>query len=267
MSLRPHILVVEDDFDMCQLIATYLQNAQFNVRTAESGPAMREALLQGPTDLIVMDVMLPGVDGLDLCKELRANPAYAHTPIIMLTARSSTLDRVLGLELGADDYLAKPFEPVELLARIKAVLRRSPPELSPAAAQAAANEASGDETPATYYFGGWQLNTRARQLHSPEGVVISLANSDYQILQLLLSRPHRPISRDELLEHAFGRERAPNDRTVDVCVSRLRGHLESDSRQPRLIRTIRHEGYMYNGELPRTTSLTPSPQPMHPPAS
>lgn len=265
MSLRHHILVVEDDFDMRQLIATFLQNAQFNVTTAENGPAMREALLQGPTDLIVMDLMLPGVDGLDLCKELRGNSSYAHIPIIMLTARNSTLDRVLGLELGADDYLAKPFEPVELLARIKAVLRRSPPELSQAPAHASGQDSSELDIPATYYFEGWQLNTRARQMHSPEGVVISLANSDYQILQLLLSRPHRPISRDELLEHAFGRERAPNDRTVDVCVSRLRGHLESDSRQPRMIRTIRHEGYMYNGELPRASSLTPSPLPMHPP--
>ncbi|THU05465.1 response regulator transcription factor [Lampropedia puyangensis] len=262
MSLRPHILVVEDDFDMSQLIATFLHQAQFNVKTAEHGDAMREALLQGPTDLIVMDLMLPGSDGLDLCKELRAHPTYAKTPIIMLTARGSTLDRVLGLELGADDYLAKPFEPVELLARIKAVLRRSPPEnaLNPSANDALHNES--DDIPATYHFEGWQLNTRARQLHSPEGVVISLANSDYQILQLLLSRPHRPISRDELLEHAFGRERAPNDRTVDVCVSRLRSHLESDSRQPRMIRTIRHEGYMYNGELPRTASLTPTPLPL-----
>lgn len=263
MSLRHHILVVEDDFDMRQLIATFLQNAQFNVRVADNGQTMREALLQGPTDLIVMDLMLPGVDGLDLCKELRSHASYAHIPIIMLTARSSTLDRVLGLELGADDYLAKPFEPVELLARIKAVLRRSPQEQLHALPSGTATDA--DETPATYYFEGWQLNTRARQMHSPDGVVISLANSDYQILQLLLSRPHRPISRDELLEHAFGRERSPNDRTVDVCVSRLRGHLESDSRQPRMIRTIRHEGYMYNGELPRATSHTPSPLPLHPP--
>lgn len=263
MSLRHHILVVEDDFDMRQLIATFLLNAQFNVRVADNGQAMREALLQGPTDLIVMDLMLPGVDGLDLCKELRSHASYANIPIIMLTARSSTLDRVLGLELGADDYLAKPFEPVELLARIKAVLRRSPQEQHHALPNV--TETDGNETPATYYFEGWQLNTRARQMHSPDGVVISLANSDYQILQLLLSRPHRPISRDELLEHAFGRERSPNDRTVDVCVSRLRGHLESDSRQPRMIRTIRHEGYMYNGELPRATSLTPAPLPLHPP--
>lgn len=266
MSLRPHILVVEDDVDMRQLIATFLQNAQFNVREADNGQAMHEALLQGPTDLIVMDLMLPGVDGLDLCKELRAHPSYASIPIIMLTARSSTLDRVLGLELGADDYLAKPFEPVELLARIKAVLRRSPVDQALAAANTVLQDMTGDDIPATYYFEGWQLNTRARQMHSPDGVVISLANSDYQILQLLLSRPHRPISRDELLEHAFGRERAPNDRTVDVCVSRLRGHLETDTRQPRMIRTIRHEGYMYNGELPRATSLTPQPLPLHPPS-
>lgn len=238
MEHTPLILVVEDDADMRQLIVDYLARARLRAQGAGDGQEMALALQRQRPDLIVMDIMLPGVDGLALCQQLRADPATAWLPIIMLTARDGALDRVVGLELGADDYLSKPFEPMELLARIKAVLRRARPATAdaPAAVPPAA---------AQRRFGAWRLDAPSRQLVSPQGVLISLASSDYRILEHLVDHPHQPVSRDQLMDIAFGRERVAWDRAVDVCISRLRAHIEADSRQPRLIRTVRHEGYMF----------------------
>lgn len=234
MEHTPLILVVEDDADMRQLIVDYLARARLRAQGAGDGQEMALALQRQRPDLIVMDIMLPGTDGLALCQQLRADPATAWLPIIMLTARDGALDRVVGLELGADDYLSKPFEPMELLARIKAVLRRVRPTTAVDATAAAQRR-----------FGAWRLDAPSRQLVSPQGVLISLASSDYRILEHLVDHPHQPVSRDQLMDIAFGRERVAWDRAVDVCISRLRGHIEADSRRPRLIRTVRHEGYMF----------------------
>lgn len=243
---KNRILVVEDDAEMRELVADYLVQAQFEVRTAADATSFYPLLRSWPADLVVLDLMLPGQDGLSICRHLRNTPQWQHLAVIMLTARSSAIDRVVGLELGADDYLGKPFEPVELLARIKAVLRRSRPfESHNPHAQ------SADALSSAYVlFEGWKLDTTTRQIIAPNGLVISLPSSDFRILKCLLGKPHRPVSRDELLAEAFGRDRVATDRSVDVCISRLRGHLEKDSKTPKIIRTVRHEGYVYSGSLP-----------------
>lgn len=238
MENLPLILVVEDDADMRELIVSYLVKSRLQTRGAADGLEMAAALEHGLPDLILLDIMLPGADGMVLCQQLRANPATAQVPIIMLTARDSVLNRVVGLELGADDYLSKPFEPMELLARIRAVLRRVRPHAPPLPGM------PEPQAPLLLRFGRFSLDLSLRHLVSPSNVLISLASSDYRILEHLLRHPHRAVSRDQLMDLAFGRERSASDRAVDVCISRLRGHIEVDSRKPLIIRTVRHEGYM-----------------------
>ncbi|QXI27459.1 response regulator [Pseudomonas vanderleydeniana] len=226
MTKPDHLLIVDDDPEIRQLLSEYLTSAGYQTSTACDGKEMRRRLELNVIDLIVLDLMLPGEDGLSLCRELRVT---SNTPVIMLTARGTLVDRILGLELGADDYLPKPFDPRELLVRIKVVLRR---------AQSFPERARIDDVP-TIRFAGWQLDTRARQLLSPQGLVISLGNTDFRVLRLLLQHPNRPLSRDFLLNHVFEKDSTPFDRSIDVCISRLRQQLE-----PSLIKTVRNEGYM-----------------------
>jgi len=226
MTKPYHLLIVDDDPEIRQLLSEYLSNAGYQTSTAFDGKEMRRRLELNVIDLIVLDLMLPGEDGLSLCRELRVT---SNTPVIMLTARGTLVDRILGLELGADDYLPKPFDPRELLVRIKVVLRR---------AQSFPERARIDDVP-TIRFAGWQLDTRARQLLSPQGLVISLGNTDFRVLRLLLQHPNRPLSRDFLLNHVFEKDSTPFDRSIDVCISRLRQQLD-----PSLIKTVRNEGYM-----------------------
>ncbi|NIE78092.1 response regulator [Pantoea sp. Tr-811] len=231
MTKPDHILIVDDDPEIRQLLSTYLDEAGFRTSVAGEGREMRKRLEEHRVDLVVLDLMLPGEDGLSLCRELRVR---SNIPVIMLTARGTLVDRIVGLEMGADDYLGKPFDPRELLARIKVVLRRT---------QSFPERARLDEA-GTLRFAGWRLDTTTRQLRSPAGLVISLGNSDYRLLRLLLQHPNRALSRDFLLNHVFDREREPFDRSIDVCVSRVRQHLGDDPRNPALIRTVRNEGYM-----------------------
>lgn len=235
MSRPDHILVVDDDPEIRQLLADYLKGMGYQVSTAADGREMQRQLEVQPVDLVVLDLMLPGEDGLTLCRDLRAR---SDVPVIMLTARGTLIDRIIGLEMGADDYLPKPFDPRELLARIKVVLRR---------VQSFPQRAQVDEA-ATLRFVGWELDTRARHLRSPAGLSIALAGSDFRLLRLLLQHPNRPLGRDFLLRQVFDKERLPFDRAIDVCVSRLRQHLEDDPKSPRLIRTVRNQGYMLTAE-------------------
>ncbi|MEW5505331.1 MULTISPECIES: response regulator [Pseudomonas] len=230
MAKLDHLLIVDDDPQIRQLLCDYLSDAGFQVSTAADGKEMRRRLALNVIDLIVLDLMLPGEDGLSLCRELRVS---SNTPVVMLTAKGSLIDRIVGLEIGADDYLPKPFDPRELLVRIKVVLRR---------VQSFPDRARLDEAP-SIRFAGWQLDTRARQLLSPEGVVVSLGNSDYRVLRLLLQHPNRPLSRDFLLNHVFDKDSTPFDRSIDVCVSRLRSQLPAG-----LIKTVRNEGYMLTAD-------------------
>lgn len=221
-----HLLIVDDDPDIRSLLSDYLTRAGYRVSTAADGRDMRRKLDLHVIDLVVLDLMLPGVDGLALCRQLRE---VSNVPVVMLTARGTLDDRIAGLEEGADDYVAKPFDPRELLLRIQTVLRR---------ALSFPQRARIDEV-GSITFAGWQLDTRARHVLSPEGVVAHLGNSDFRVLRLLLQHPNRPLSREFLRNHAFDKDSQPFDRAVDVCVSRLRQQLGNT-----LIKTVRNEGYM-----------------------
>jgi len=238
--IADHILVVDDDAEIRNLLCEYLRKNGYRATAVADGKAMWTALARGKVDLIVLDLMLPGEDGLSLCRKLRAashTPTAdtpAEIPVVMLTARGEETDRIVGLEMGADDYLAKPFSPRELLARIKSVLRRTrslPQNLRPDEARAIA-------------FAGWRLDTIARHLVSVEGVVTSLGGTEYQLLRIFLSHPNHVLTRDQLMVLSKGRESEPFDRTIDLQVSRLRHRLGDDPSDPQIIKTVRGEGYV-----------------------
>ena len=226
-----HILVVDDDREIRRLLAEYLEKNGLRVTAARDGREMRRALARERVDLIVLDLMLPGDDGLKLCRELRAD---SQVPIIMLTARVEDVDRILGLELGADDYVPKPFNPRELLARIAAVLRRS----AHAPRDPLPSEVAG------YSFAGWRLDTTARSLTDGDGVVVPLSGAEYRLLSVLLAHAGQVLSRTQLMDLIRGRDHDPFDRSIDVRVSRLRQILHDDARAPRIIKTVYGEGYV-----------------------
>lgn len=229
-----HVLVVDDDREIRDLVSSYLKKNGLRVTTAADGRQMRAYLEADRVDLIVLDLMMPGDDGLVLCRELRAGKHKA-TPILMLTARSDDTDRIVGLEMGADDYLAKPFVARELLARIKAILRRTrmlPPNLQVT------------EAGQLIAFGDWQLDTTARHLLDKEGTAIALSGAEYRLLRVFLDHPQRVLSRDQLLNLTQGRESELFDRSVDLLVSRVRQRLRDDAREPAYIKTVRSEGYV-----------------------
>ncbi len=226
------LLVVDDDDEIRELLCDYLTDAGYNVLAAADSEQMREQLARTKVDLVVLDLMLPGEDGLSLCRQLQATPGLA---VIMLSAKGSTLDRIIGLEVGADDYLAKPFEPRELIARIKAVLRR-PQRLDTPAEEPAVADAQ--------LFAGFRLEHVKRLLTRPDGETLTLPRSDYRVLRELLEANNRVVSRDQLTRSAFGRDHLPDDRSVDMCVSRLRQQLRRAPAGAAQILTIRNEGYL-----------------------
>ena len=228
---QDHILVVDDDPEIRDLLKTYLEKNGARVTTAGDGNGMWQALEHARFDLIVLDLMLPGVDGLELCRVLRAR---SRIPVIMLTARGDEMDRILGLEMGADDYLPKPFSARELLARIKVVLRRVR-DLP---------VGTLEESPEGLAFSGWLLDTRTQNLTSPDGLVVALSQAEYRLLHVLLTHPNRALTRDQLLDLTQGREAGPFDRSIDVLIGRLRRRLGDDAKEPMLIKTIRGRGYM-----------------------
>jgi two-component system OmpR family response regulator len=200
---------------------------------------MRAALEQGPVDLIILDRMLPGEDGLVLCRELRAGK-WRAVPVLMLTALDDETERIIGLEMGADDYLAKPFAVRELLARVRAVLRRTrmlPPNLQPA------------EAGQLLCFGDWQLDTSARHLLDAGGTMVALSGAEYRLLRVFLDHPQRVLTRDQLLNLTQGRDADLYDRSIDLLVSRLRQRLRDDAREPRYIKTLRSEGYVFSASV------------------
>lgn len=231
METSPNILIVDDDREISSLLAEYLQRNGYQTRVAGDGKAMAKQIEQGRVDLIVLDLNLPGEDGLTLCRNLRAHSA---TPVVMLTARGEPVDRILGLEMGADDYLAKPFEPRELLARIRSVLRRTqalPPNME-------------GSTPQQARFADWTMDFTARHLINRDGVVVALSGAEYRLLKIFLDHANRVLSRDQLLNMTQGRDADPFDRSIDLQISRLRQKLDDDARSPQIIKTVRNEGYV-----------------------
>jgi len=232
----PTILIVDDDEEIRALLGDYLRGAGFEARTAADGKGMRRALAYGAISLVVLDLMLPGEDGLSLCRAVRAESTL---PIIMLTARGAVVDRIIGIEMGCDDYLVKPFDPRELLARIRSVLRRSGDHPAPAHHQRVSR----------YRFAGWVLEVSSRNLTDPEGMVVPLSGVEFRLLTALLSRPQRVLTRNQLMQATQRRDADPLDRGIDIRVSRLRQLLREDAREPALIRTVYGEGYMLAVEV------------------
>jgi two-component system OmpR family response regulator len=238
METMPHILVVDDDREIRDLLAKFLERQRLRVTAARDGKEARRAFMNGHFQLVVLDLMMPGEDGLELARWLRNE---SKVPIIMLTAMAEETDRIIGLELGADDYVTKPFNPRELLARIRAVLRRT-----------GETEEKGPEGGArTYRFSGWLLETARRRLLDPAGVEVAITGGEYELLVALLDRPNRVLTRDMLLDLLRGRQAGPFDRAIDVAVSRLRRKLEDDGRNSQLIKTVRGGGYVLSTPVER----------------
>ncbi len=231
-----HILVVDDDRDIRELLSEYLQKQGYRISVAGDGRAMRAAIAVAMPDLIVLDLMLPGEDGLTLCRELRSQ---SDVPVLMLTARGEEIDRIVGLEMGADDYLAKPFNPRELVARIKSILRRAralPLNLRPDAAR-------------FIHFSGWTLEIATRDLIAPDRSRVALSGTEFRLLRIFLDHPNRVLTRDQLIDLTQSREADPYDRSIDLQVSRVRRRLQDNPKEPALIKTARGQGYVLASEV------------------
>lgn len=236
MTCSPHILVVEDDREIREMVSRFLVQNGYRVSVASDGRRMDSILASSRIDLIVLDIMLPGEDGLSLCRRLRSDSSL---PIIMLTARAQEIDRIVGLELGADDYLPKPFNPRELLARIRAVLRRS----------ATLSKGADKQAPKILSFAHWQLDLGSRRLRSPDGLRVPLTSGEFDLLVAFCQHPGRALTRDQLLDLTHGRAAKAFDRSIDIQVSRLRRKIEADPKDPLLIQTVRTGGYIFTAEV------------------
>ena len=236
MDISPHVLVVDDHREIREPLARYLRKHEIRVTVAGSAAAARHALRAAAVDLVVLDIMMPGEDGLQLCRHLRET---TRIPVILLTAMAEETDRIVGLEVGADDYVTKPFNPRELLARIKAVIRRAqslPPGREPVSAE-------------TWRFDRWSLDTDRRELVDDAGVVTPLSTGEFRLLVVLLERPGMVLSRTQLLDLTQGRRATPFDRAIDNQVSRLRRKIEHDPKDPKLITTVWGGGYRFTGKV------------------
>ena len=238
-SSPPHLLVVDDDAEILALIQRYFRNQGFRVSTAISGTAMRAAIQADAVDIVLLDLGLPGEDGLDLTRYLRAHWKGA---IIIVTGRGESVDRVVGLELGADDYVTKPFDLRELLARVRSVMRRSAPVISEPAAAVAAKAIE---------FAGFRLHPAARTLVGPHDKEVPLTTGEFELLCIFLEHPNRVLSRDQLMGFMHGRDAGPFDRAIDVQIGRLRRKIERDPAKPELIKSVRGAGYLFAGRVQR----------------
>jgi two-component system, OmpR family, response regulator len=234
---RPHLLLVDDEASIRDPLSKYLERQGFRVTDAAEAATARSALLSYDIDLVLLDIMMPGEDGLSLCRHIAATDG---PPVILLTAKSEETDRIVGLEIGADDYVVKPFSPRELVARIKVVLRRI---------------SSGSPKPErmgeSYHFAGWTLNTAEQSLHDPYGVLVPLSSGEHRMLEVLVTRAGQVLTRDQLLDLTRGREGGPFDRAIDNQVSRLRRKIEIDAKDPQHIKTIWGGGYRFSTEVKR----------------
>ncbi|HEX7821338.1 MAG TPA: response regulator [Sphingobium sp.] len=238
MTQKPHILLIDDERSIRDPLTSFLQKNGYRVTAAGDADAARKALGANAIDLLILDIMMPGEDGLSLCRHVREK---GELPIILLTARSEETDRIVGLEMGADDYVVKPFSPRELVARIKTILRR-----------AGAGAARDSAPPArAFLFGEWALNMDDWTLTGPDGVAIPLSTADYRLLIAFLERPRQVLTRDQLLDLTQGREANPFDRAIDNQISRLRRKIEPDPKSPSLIKTVWGGGYMLSADVTR----------------
>lgn len=235
MQSTPHILVVDDDREIRDLLCRFLRKNGFRVDAAANGREMKRTLEQARIDLVLLDRVMPGEDGLTLCRELRKE---SRVPVIMLTLLGDETDRIVGFEMGADDYIVKPFSPNELVARVKAVLRR-------------ANELPQQNRPqgSLALFAGWAMDHRRREIESPDGVVVTLTDGEFDLLLAFAEHPQTVLTREQLLDLARGRSGKAFDRSIDMQVTRLRRKIETDPNEPVLIKTVRNKGYVFTPDV------------------
>ncbi|MFK2853217.1 response regulator [Dyella humi] len=226
------VLVIDDDEEMLALLKKFLEKHGYHVVVTTSGHQIEEIISKNNFDVLILDVMLPGEDGLSLCRCVRS---MSSMPIIMLTAMTDTTDRIVGLELGADDYVSKPFDARELLARIRALLRRSSSQLV---------QGGGENLP-NYAFGSWRLSLTKRELRSTDMTLVPLSQGEFELLLAFLEHPQRLLTRDQLIDYARGNRHEMFDRSIDVQVSRIRRKIELNVRNPEIIRTVRNSGYVF----------------------
>jgi two-component system OmpR family response regulator len=238
MEQTPHILFVEDDADIRSLVADFLTQNGYRMSVGRDGRELDRTLEVSRIDLVILDIMLPKEDGLSLCRRIRA---ASDVPIIMLTARVTEIDRVVGLEMGADDYLTKPFSTHELLARIRALLRRANLARAPR-----------EQRPASLSFSGWKLDLGARRLQSADGAAVPLTGGEFELLVAFCEHPRRILTREQLLDLTRGRAAALFDRSIDIQVSRLRRKIEDNPKDPTLIQTVRAGGYIFAADVAAT---------------
>ncbi|MEO5362509.1 MAG: response regulator [Magnetococcus sp. DMHC-8] len=237
-----HILIVDDDPDIIDLVRRFFEKNGLKVSAATDGKGLWAVLHHGTVDLIVLDLMLPDEDGLVLCRTLRAS---SSVPIIILSSRGEEVDRIIGLEMGADDYLPKPFHPRELLARVRSVLRRTRPHPS-------SDLPGKGEEDVVYHFAGWTLDAPTRQLYSPQSEKVFLSGSEFALLRIFLDCPNQVLSREQLLDYSYNKEGETYDRTIDMQVSRLRKRLREDPKTPELIKTVRGLGYVLSARVEKS---------------
>jgi two-component system OmpR family response regulator len=232
-------LLVEDDAEIGDLISRYLKANQFDVVVVKDGAAMDVALAERDFDLLILDLNLPGEDGLSICRRLRAE---RDLPIIIVTAQGEDVDKIVGLEMGADDYIAKPFNPRELLARIRSVLRRA----------SAADPIEAGSARQVYKFSGWSVDLAAREVVAPVGMKVAMTGAEFDLLHALCEHPNRVLTRDQLISLTHGPTAGPFERSIDTLISRLRQKIETDVKNPKLIQTVRSEGYMFTTPVTRS---------------
>lgn len=238
MTGSTHLLVVDDDEGVLDLLRRYFVAQHFEVSTAADGAAMRAAIARTTVDLVLLDLGLPGEDGFELTRRLRET---WNGPVIIITGRGDSVDRIIGLELGADDYVTKPFDLRELLARVRSVLRRSARALQPPT----------DPAPEAFTFSGFRLDPRTRELNAEHGGAVPLTTGEYELLRVFLDHPNRVLSRDQLMEYIHGRDAGPFDRAIDVRIGRLRRKIEANPAQPELIKSVRGAGYLFAARVSR----------------
>jgi two-component system OmpR family response regulator len=240
MDALSRIAVVEDDPEIARMMTSYMTDNGFEVAAARSGRDLDRVMSSGgKIDCVILDVGLPGEDGLSICRRLRGK---SSVPIIMVTGRGTDTDRIVGLELGADDYLPKPFNPRELLARVRAVMRRS-----------SLTEQAPAEAPQVLMFEGWRLDMARRQLFAPDGAPRSLTSGEFNILSIFCQNARKVLSRDDLLDLLHGRAAAVFDRSIDVQISRLRRKIETNLKDPSFIKTVRYGGYFFTPQVTAST--------------
>lgn len=240
MTAPLHVVVVDDEPAIGELIRNYLARHGFTVTTAPDGEGLRREMAERRVDLVLLDLGLPGEDGLSLVRYIRS---HSNIGVIIVTGSGEAVDRIVGLELGADDFIGKPFDLRELLARIRSVLRRT---------GAAAQEDDGAARGQTLRFSGWRFDRASRRLFAADGTEVPLTTGEFELLQVFAENPNKVLTRDQLLQATRNRDAGPYDRAIDMQIARVRRKIEPHPERPVLIKSVRGAGYIFTPTVEKT---------------